>query len=1090
MKVDDVYSGLSKPPRFRPIVINTSEGELKLNEPSIRELDGRRMVSSILNKEKPPITIWKDIAITYYRLGLFDDYEHIIKSMRDREYDYLTYEGENYKDIKIDLLNSLACHSLYVKNDVAFAKQLVGEANSIDPQNPMTSIMQALVELQSDDTPWDSVKKLVTISMKMRSKSIPVQMAHACVLYHEENYKEALNIYKNILESNSNAPAEIRLGIGLCHYQMGNMVTAKKAFERTRVLDKTNTGCLIGLALIELNQPRKERDMRKAMGYAKAAYKIDPNNAMALNILSKHFYARGEYDKVEKLTNRAIKNSLVPIVKSESFFQLFKVALANDNMEDAQKMLKCIQDLDPKKFALGDFAIGHMNLHNNKVGAAIKAFEKGLKSHRKSYYANKILGRLYVEQNNPHLALKHLKEANRYSPHDDIELLLELANLEPNPVDALQFMQRAHVFIEKNPDQSPVSLDSFIFWSNYGSLHERNNELDIALKYYEKALHLAKATVQSYDDAHVYLLFNIARVYETHSLEWVENEIKALKEKSNKLAKDNEKSAEIIKNIIKKKERNDAIKRDYRIKRMEEKKQALVKVAIGEINERLKGLQHFKENPVDYFKEAKEIYLSLAKSHPYFLEPFLRMAQIADKENDLDQAVHWCHLASAVNAQSPLAYGVLGSIYFRRNQWSKAQEEFQKIIALDAKHSYANLALGCIYFYQVVNLKISKREDEDRFFRYMNHAARLFRTAISLDPSNSHAAVSLSAVIAERGYVAQAREMFSKIREYTQTICDLWLNLGNTELFQGRPMNSIKTYEHCLDNLPDTGRKKRLGELYHLIAHAYYKYDRLDDTSTYLDKSSTYLPKSHTVDYNRNVAKYSSATKLIFKLTTPIEARRSAMKAIEDAEREFERLSDVDSQQIKFKAKQFAERIHAKLSKFKQELKTYEEKESELIKKREASLAVMKAQMEEKNRKNEEQQALLREEEERARKLERENEEQMEYLRSNDRDFISIKKVSNPEDSDVTISSRVNVAEAKLEAEYSLNPPASPSKNQKVDDDVESDDEFGDMAEAFGNSDDEESDDSSKRSREEKSGSDDVFDDISLEPPSKRKRTL
>jgi len=58
--------------------------------------------------------------------------------------------------------------------------------------------------------------------------NIPALLGKANVLYRRRQYEDTLHIYAGILERNPDCPPAVRLGLGLCYYQLRNYTKARR----------------------------------------------------------------------------------------------------------------------------------------------------------------------------------------------------------------------------------------------------------------------------------------------------------------------------------------------------------------------------------------------------------------------------------------------------------------------------------------------------------------------------------------------------------------------------------------------------------------------------------------------------------------------------------------------------------------------------------------------------------------------------------------------------------------------------------------------------------------------------------------------
>jgi RNA polymerase-associated protein CTR9 len=101
---------------------------------------------------------------------------------------------------------------------------------------------------------------------------------------------------KKILQQNPIANPQIRFGIGLCYFRLGNSEKARFAFERLIELDPTNSMAFVALAVLELASNVNDLTMRtKVADYLQKALQLDETNQLALKYLADHYFFKKDY---------------------------------------------------------------------------------------------------------------------------------------------------------------------------------------------------------------------------------------------------------------------------------------------------------------------------------------------------------------------------------------------------------------------------------------------------------------------------------------------------------------------------------------------------------------------------------------------------------------------------------------------------------------------------------------------------------------------------------------------------------------------------------------------------------------------------
>jgi len=84
--------------------------------------------------------------------------------------------------------------------------------------------------------------------------------------------------------------------------------------------------------------------------------------------------------------------------------------------------------------------------------------------------------------------------------------------------------------------------------------------------------------------------------------------------------------------------------------------------------------------------------------------------------------------------------------------------------------------MGNVYF---ANLHVS----EQRYAKHLQYASDYYKRILGKDPLNAYAANGIGTVLAEKGEIFKAKEVFNRVREVSgDSIADALLNLGHIYL--------------------------------------------------------------------------------------------------------------------------------------------------------------------------------------------------------------------------------------------------------------------------------------------------------------------
>ncbi len=105
--------------------------------------------------------------------------------------------------------------------------------------------------------------------------------------------------------------------------------------------------------------------------------------------------------------------------------------------------------------------------------------------------------------------------------------------------------------------------------------------------------------------------------------------------------------------------------------------------------------------------------------------------------------------------------------------------------------AYSMLSLGNIYF--------NNLNTPNKYSKHLQHAADFYRRILQKDPANAYAANGLGTVLAEKGELFKAKEIFNRVREVSgDTLSDSLLNLGHIYLAQKKHPEALQMYQNYM----------------------------------------------------------------------------------------------------------------------------------------------------------------------------------------------------------------------------------------------------------------------------------------------------
>ena len=290
---------------------------------------------------------------------------------------------------------------------------------------------------------------------------------------------------------------------------------------------------------------------------------------------------------------------------------------------------------------------------------------------------------------------------------------------------------------------------------------------------------------------------------------------------------------------------------------------------------------------------AIEIHRAIVKRNPSYVNSYLRLACIARDCGCLNECAEWLKIAATTAPGNPEVLTLIGNLHLSLCDWQPAQNVFDGLLAKKVPNveAYAMLSLGNIYF---ANIHVSPK----RYPKHLQYASDYYKRILSKDSSNAYAANGLGTVLAEKGELFKAKEVFNRVREVQDNIADALLNLGHIYLAQKKHPEALQMYSSYMKRTEDgtvpitsKSRADDLADVELYIAFAYFDWarhtelfnnikaapadERYQKAMEHLQQALSRNPKKEVIlRYNLCMTKLQAGNCILQKLTRNI--RRTA----------------------------------------------------------------------------------------------------------------------------------------------------------------------------------------------------------------------
>ncbi|XP_030566405.1 RNA polymerase-associated protein CTR9 homolog isoform X1 [Drosophila novamexicana] len=485
-------------------------------------------VQEVLNalcSKRVKLREWIQKAWAYYHQNQFEGFVLLLENAITRG--FKTYPG--YKEDLLKIHTLLAAHFFRLAcsehgNRRAMWQEKVSQQLQIMDSMQLVSndlphllcrgfaLMLTEARLQDADNHFVSV-------LRQMPYSVPALLGRACLAYNRQEYRVALGYFKSVLQHHPHGPADVRVGIAHCFLQMGDLDSARRAFEMAVQRNGRCINALLGIAQLKLNERQRAANM-EATNLLCAAFELNHRHPVVLSWLACYLYYSRNYGKMQTAAGNAYLITDNPLLKAQNCFLIARSFHAQSNFDRAfdfyGKALKCLSEYAPPYLGIAQMYVrrGQLDLAEHSLRSLLKLLPD-------NPHGLRMLATLYAQADSPgklDKAIQLFKSAlERPGARDDYDTWLGLAGtygrlqLWGEAIDAYEQAVSIYLRLQKTTKEAPIA-----WLNNVAALQLHAGQPEAALQTLDKALSTnPKGATQEHSECNILTMrFNRARVLE------------------------------------------------------------------------------------------------------------------------------------------------------------------------------------------------------------------------------------------------------------------------------------------------------------------------------------------------------------------------------------------------------------------------------------------------------------------------------------------------------------------------------------------------------------------------------------------------
>ena len=166
------------------------------------------------------------------------------------------------------------------------------------------------------------------------------------------------------------------------------------------------------------------------------------------------------------------------------------------------------------------------------------------------------------------------------------------------------------------------------------------------------------------------------------------------------------------------------------------------------------------------FELAEKSYRGILSKYPQYTDCFLRLGCMCRDRGQIHEASEWFKEALRINQSNPDVWTLIGNLHLAKEQLGPAQHQFERILKNHPKDTYSQIALGNIWLHTLYQ----SSKDKEKEKRHEQRALAMYSEVLKIDARNIWAANGVGAVLAHKGLLNEARDIFAQVKHFLNIV--------------------------------------------------------------------------------------------------------------------------------------------------------------------------------------------------------------------------------------------------------------------------------------------------------------------------------